>query len=186
MTCCAAVRLEGSSDIFYCTDSAVGYGSGYRRKMQEPKLWKETSDVCAVLESGSDFAISRVYYLFHELVNKDVDNATPESLAACVRQVQKDVAGDDPITAIECELLFCSDERIAVVGGDGGIIDYTDFAVIGHGQPVCNPILEMAFDKLGFSRTEKVSREILTHAFDITAGLCDSVCAPFHMDVIGF
>lgn len=120
------------------------------------------------------------------MIDADVDNAEPGILAECVRQVQNDVKGDEGIMPIECELLFCNADTITVVGGDGGVIEYKDFAVIGHGQPACNPQMMLAFDKWAMKRTEYNARMVLQDAFDVTTLICDSVCKPFWIEPFSF
>lgn len=185
LTCVAAIRLDDGR-VMMCSDSAVGYESGYRRTMQRGKWWDDLKDLCIVGESGSDFALSRVHHLFHMMIDKDADNADPGILAECVRQVQQDVKGDEGIMPIECELLFCNSDTITVVGGDGGVIEYSDFAVIGHGQPACNPQMMLAFDKWAMKRTEYNARMVLSDAFDVTTLICDSVCKPFWIEAFSF
>lgn len=180
MTCVAAVRLLDGR-ILMCSDAAVGYASGYRRTMQEGKWWADYQE-CVIGESGTDFALSRVKHLFSMMVEPEKKKTEPheptaELLAECVRQVQRDVKGDEGIQPIECEMLYCDEDTIAVVGGDGGIVRYREFAVIGHGQPACEPQLINLIVKQGFQRTENVMRKVLFDCFDVTSKLCDSVCA---------
>jgi hypothetical protein len=175
LTVCCAVALA-SDDVYVASDAAVGYGGGFRRIMVEGKWWKY--DDVFVLESGSDFALSRIRSEFES--RNDVP--TPQLLAECVRKVAIDIANkSEAVDYVGAELLFASPDALAVVGGDGGIIKAEGFACIGHGGPLLTAYLT---DKLPAPSRRSYNKvnSIVRDGLAITARLCDSVCDPFYDD----
>lgn len=175
MTVVFASKLA-NGEVYIASDSAVGYGDGYRQLMEEGKWWEY--DGFFVGESGSDFALSRIRAKFE---SKNAE-ASPELLAACVREVATEVSKKEHTEDLEAQLLYASPEEIAVVGGDGGIMRRKFHGCVGHGETILSAYLEGRLPMPSKRTLRSVSRVVLA-GMRLTARRCESVCDPFWEDV---
>lgn len=180
MTVGCAVRLNDGR-VYCATDSAIGYASGYRRAMPTGKWWEY--DGFLILESGSDFALSRIRRVFEA----KTEETSVELLQDCVHEVAEKVASKfEGVGDLEAELLYADPDLdgLYVIGGDGGIVGPDDWACIGHGAPLLTVALEMGLP-VPSRRTLRKVHEVVMRGLTITARGADSVHDPFYRKVVG-
>lgn len=178
MTVCAAIQLRDGS--YLCgTDSAIGYSSGYRRSMPNGKWWDYTdTGGPLILESGGDFALSRIRRLF------EAKNAEPsvELLVDAIHEVADKVASKlEGVDDLDAELLYVdtSLDGLYVLGGDGGVTGPYDWTTVGHGAPLMTVALSMSLPPVS-RRNVATTQETFDQAFAEVARGADSVHDPFY------
>ena len=176
MTCVMACLCEDGRTVVV-SDSAIGYGDGYRRLMSEGKWW----DMGCLLtgESGTDFALSRIR---QKTVKKKKweELRDPYTFSELVCEVQTEVKGEDGPEPLEAELLHVSD-RLHVIGGDGGITGPFPYTAVGHGATIALPLMDaMLHPRYIKKRTVAKVTNRLLEIMKIVASYADSVCEPFH------
>ena len=165
------------------SDSAIGYGDGYRRIMSEGKWWNMG---CLMIgESGSDFALSRIR---QKTVTHDpwTDLRDPYTFSELICEVQTEIKGQEGTEPIEAELLHISGDKdckpiIHVIGGDGGISGPYPYAAIGHGGMPATICMDTRLDPKHFKGKRTVVRmtNVVLEALERTAQYADSVSSPF-------
>lgn len=185
MTVVIAVICDDNK-IVLASDSAISCEDGYRRMMSEGKWWDMG---CLMIgESGSDFALSRIRQKTVKRKNW-TDLRDPYTFSELVCQVQKEVAGDEPLEPIEAELLHISGNKedlpiIHVIGGDGGITGPFLYTAIGHGATIALPLLDVLLDSKRLKKRTAIKvTNTLMEVLDLTERYADSVVHPFYTHI---